>query len=140
MRFLITESTYAQAIREAHLSVPALLTEFPVDKSRDLCTKCAGGTSPADEESRNSGTLTPAQSASNWSACRRCLKPAYALAENPTRLLTPEQTADRLALSKRTVYTLMKRGELHSVTVGRARRIPSTSLDEFISGLGRAAS
>jgi excisionase family DNA binding protein len=50
-------------------------------------------------------------------------------------LLTPEEAADRLALSRTTIYELIRKGELRSVKVGRARRIPAGALDDFVNGL-----
>jgi excisionase family DNA binding protein len=50
-------------------------------------------------------------------------------------LLTPEEAAQRLALSRTTIYELIRTGELRSVKVGRARRIPVAALGEFVNGL-----
>lgn len=50
-------------------------------------------------------------------------------------LLTPEEAADRLALSRTTIYELIRTGELRSVKIGRARRIPVAALGEYVAGL-----
>ncbi len=50
-------------------------------------------------------------------------------------LLKPEEAAELLALSRSTVYQLLATGELASVQVGRARRIPRTALDEYLRHL-----
>lgn len=50
-------------------------------------------------------------------------------------LLTPEEAGDRLALSRTTIYELIRTGELRSVKIGRARRIPAASLDQYVNGL-----
>ncbi len=50
-------------------------------------------------------------------------------------LLTPEEAADRLALSRTTIYELIRTGELRSVKIGRARRIPVAALGEYVTGL-----
>ena len=39
------------------------------------------------------------------------------------RLLTPDDVAKRLAVSRSMAYTLIKRGELRALRVGRFRRI-----------------
>lgn len=48
-------------------------------------------------------------------------------------LLTPDQVAQRLGVGRTTVYELMGRGELPSLRIGRARRIPSSAVDAFIA-------
>ena len=50
-------------------------------------------------------------------------------------LLTPEEAADRLALPRTTSYELIRTGELRSVKIGRARRIPVAALGEYVTGL-----
>ncbi len=52
-------------------------------------------------------------------------------------LLTAEDVAERTNLGRSTIYALLKSGELKSVKVGRARRIPAAALDEFIANLSR---
>lgn len=48
------------------------------------------------------------------------------------RLLTVRQVADRLALSRSTIYNLMECGALRYAKIGRARRIPSTEVERLI--------
>jgi excisionase family DNA binding protein len=50
-------------------------------------------------------------------------------------LLTPEEAADRLSLSRTTVYELIRTGELRSVKIGRARRVPVVALQDYVDGL-----
>lgn len=50
-------------------------------------------------------------------------------------LLTIEQAAQRLALGRTTVYSLIQRGELKSVRIGRAVRVRTTDLDAFAAEL-----
>lgn len=50
-------------------------------------------------------------------------------------LLTPEETAKRLSVSRSSVYELISNGSLESVTIGRSRRIPSAGLKEFVAQL-----
>ena len=50
-------------------------------------------------------------------------------------LLTPETAADRLSIGRSQMYELMRRGEVQSVKIGRLRRIPATSLTDYIAAL-----
>src|SRR3954452_24659176 len=47
-------------------------------------------------------------------------------------LLTVEEAADRLSLSRSTMYELLLKGELSSIQVGRARRIPAATLEDYV--------
>ena len=49
------------------------------------------------------------------------------------RYLTVDETAERLLISVPTVYRLIERGELPSVKIGRARRVPLETLDAFLA-------
>ncbi|MFF0624711.1 helix-turn-helix domain-containing protein [Streptomyces sp. NPDC004296] len=51
----------------------------------------------------------------------------------PTSLLTVDQVADRLRVSRWTVYNLIRSRELASLTVGRCRRITEAAVDAYIS-------
>jgi excisionase family DNA binding protein len=48
------------------------------------------------------------------------------------RLLTIKEASDRLGLSRSTVYPLVMTGQVQSVKIGRARRIPVSAIDEFV--------
>lgn len=50
-------------------------------------------------------------------------------------LYRPEEAAEMLGCGRAYVYQLIARGTLHSVKVGRLRRIPAVALNEFIAGL-----
>jgi len=50
----------------------------------------------------------------------------------PALLLTVEEAARRLGLGRTTVYGLIRDGELHSVRIGRARRIPAEALTDLV--------
>ena len=50
-------------------------------------------------------------------------------------LLTPEEAADVLGLSRSTVYDLIRLGELTSVKIGKARRVPIEACREFVARL-----
>lgn len=53
-------------------------------------------------------------------------------------LLTPEEAAEALSLSRSKVYELLNRGVISSVTIDRSRRIPVASLQAFIASLVNA--
>ena len=48
------------------------------------------------------------------------------------RLMTVVEAANFLAMSRGSVYNLMKSGAITSVHIGRARRIPFAELHRFI--------
>lgn len=48
-------------------------------------------------------------------------------------LLTVNEAASRLAIGRTTLYELIANQELCSVKIGRARRIPESSVDEWIA-------
>lgn len=50
-------------------------------------------------------------------------------------LYSPEDAAEALSLSRNTVYELMAAGQIASVKIGRARRIPATALTAFVESL-----
>jgi excisionase family DNA binding protein len=55
-------------------------------------------------------------------------------------LLTLEEAAQCLAVGRTTIYELVGRGELQTVTIGRCRRVPVSSLRSFVDQLvSRAA-
>jgi excisionase family DNA binding protein len=57
--------------------------------------------------------------------------------EDPERLLTKEEAADLLGVSERTVDTLIHSGEIASLKVRRARRIPHRALRDYIRRCSR---
>lgn len=57
-------------------------------------------------------------------------------------LLTPTEAAELLGVGRTTIYELMNSGDIESVRIGRARRIPSAALLDFVArlrGEGQAA-
>ena len=50
-------------------------------------------------------------------------------------LLTPEETAELLALGRSKVYELLATGALSSVKIGRCRRVPVEALETFLATL-----
>jgi excisionase family DNA binding protein len=51
------------------------------------------------------------------------------------RLMTVQQAADELAVSRWSVYRLIWDGRVQSVQVGRCRRIVRQSLDDYLAEL-----
>ncbi len=51
------------------------------------------------------------------------------------RLLRVEQVAERLACGKSMVYTLVNRGELPGVNVGRLVRVRESDLNAYLAGM-----
>lgn len=51
---------------------------------------------------------------------------------DPLQLLTVRQVAELLAVSERTVFGLIARGDLRSVKIRRSLRVPRKGLEEFL--------
>ena len=56
----------------------------------------------------------------------------------PKLLLRVEEAAHMLSLSRKTIYDLVRRGELSSLKIGGSRRIPVTALQDLIMRLEAA--
>ncbi len=50
-------------------------------------------------------------------------------------LVTPEEAARRLSLGRTTLYQLIASGEIHSVIIGRSRRVPVSELCSYVARL-----
>jgi excisionase family DNA binding protein len=50
-------------------------------------------------------------------------------------LLTVEEAAQRLGIGRSHTYVFVMRGELPSVKLGRARRVPAVELENFVERL-----
>ncbi|SDC74177.1 helix-turn-helix domain-containing protein [Actinokineospora iranica] len=50
-------------------------------------------------------------------------------------LLTVEQAAAQLAISRTRMFALIKAGHIHSVRIGRLRRVPLEALAAYVQGL-----
>ena len=50
-------------------------------------------------------------------------------------LLTIPEACERLGIGRSLAYTFIARGQLPSITLGRARRIPVSALQEFVERL-----
>lgn len=53
-------------------------------------------------------------------------------------LITVAETAETLGVCRQTVWNLIKRGELESVKIGRARRVKAASVLSLIDGKSAA--
>ncbi|OKA03355.1 helix-turn-helix domain-containing protein [Amycolatopsis regifaucium] len=51
------------------------------------------------------------------------------------RLLTVEEAAESLTVSRTIIYELIRSGELESVSIGRLRRVPVDAVDKFVTRL-----
>ena len=54
--------------------------------------------------------------------------------EQRLRTLTIAQVAERLQVQIRTIYALIKRGELRAVKIGRVWRVPLEALEKYLMG------
>ena len=64
------------------------------------------------------------------------MKVLKASTNDQTRLLlTVDEAAERLGLGRTKVYELLNRGELASVRIGTARRVPASALETYIERL-----
>ena len=50
-------------------------------------------------------------------------------------LLTPNEAAQQLAVSRTKIYELMAAGTLRSIHIGRLRRVPVDALRDFIGDM-----
>ena len=50
-------------------------------------------------------------------------------------LLTPEETAEALNIGRSTVFEMLRRRELESVKIGKARRIPVEVVRDYVDRL-----
>jgi excisionase family DNA binding protein len=56
--------------------------------------------------------------------------------DNSARLLlTVDEVAERLGLGRTKVYELLGRGEIASVRIGTARRVPASALEAYVERL-----
>ncbi len=53
-------------------------------------------------------------------------------------LLAPEDAAKRLSIGRTKMFELIASGEIQSVKIGRARRVPATALTEYVNRLAAA--
>ena len=82
-----------------------------------------------DEEAEHIQQQARAARISTGDALRRALKP-----KPVRRLVTVAETAERLSVSKPTIYRLCREGKLRSRKVKGALRIDSHSLTDYMDG------
>jgi excisionase family DNA binding protein len=58
-----------------------------------------------------------------------------AVEQPPRLLLTVAEAAERLGLGRTKVYELLARGEIASVRIGAARRVPASALEAYVERL-----
>jgi excisionase family DNA binding protein len=61
------------------------------------------------------------------------------LPSEPALLLTVEQAAQALGIGRSLAWKLVARGEIQSLTVGRARRVPRAWLEGYVERAMRKA-
>jgi excisionase family DNA binding protein len=61
--------------------------------------------------------------------------PGGSSTRTPKLLLTPEEAAEALGISRSLLYQLLRSQQLKSVRIGHCRRIPAVALDEFVAAL-----
>ncbi|GAB3763060.1 excisionase family DNA binding protein [Nocardioides ginsengisegetis] len=59
--------------------------------------------------------------------------------DRPRVLYRVEEAAELLSLSRDRVYQLIRSNQLRSVQVGKCRRVPARSLDEYVARLLRGS-
>lgn len=59
------------------------------------------------------------------------------VATDPGPLLPPDEVARRLSVSRSMVYTLIKRGQLRALYVGRLPRVTESDFAAFVMAAGR---
>ena len=52
--------------------------------------------------------------------------------ENLPKVLNVKNLAEILSVSHNTAYNLVRSGQVHSIRIGRAYRIPREAIDEFL--------
>lgn len=50
-------------------------------------------------------------------------------------LLSVEEAAQRLTISRTRTYALIKAGEIESLRIGRLRRVPANAIDDYVQRL-----
>ena len=77
----------------------------------------------------------------NIASCKLATMTSFALSEGrhlmtvETLLLTPDEACAALNVGRTRLYELLASGELKSVTIGRSRRIPASSLHIYVERL-----
>lgn len=59
--------------------------------------------------------------------------------DSPRVLITVEEAARRLSVSRTIVWQLVKSGALETVKIGRLRRVPTAAIDDYVAALRNGA-
>ncbi|MBU9767120.1 helix-turn-helix domain-containing protein [Mycobacterium sp. TNTM28] len=78
-------------------------------------------------------TTDPAALAATIAAVLAATQSEPAPAPAPPTVLTVDEAADRLKVSRSLIYSQLRSGELRSVRLGRRRLIPAAEVDRIIS-------
>jgi excisionase family DNA binding protein len=54
-------------------------------------------------------------------------------------LLTVDEAAERLRVSRWTIYNLIRSNRLHTIRIGRRRLVPATAVSDFLDQLLKVA-
>ena len=54
-------------------------------------------------------------------------------------LLTIDEAAERLRVSRWTIYNLIRSNRLHTIRIGRRRLVPATAVSDFLDQLLKVA-
>lgn len=60
------------------------------------------------------------------------------VASTPRLLVTVEEAAEALAISRTALYALLRGGEIQVVHIGRSVRVPVVALEAFVARLAAA--
>ena len=55
-------------------------------------------------------------------------------------LITVETAAEMLGIGRTRMFALLRNGDIHSVLIGRSRRVPVAALQQYVAALMVAAS
>jgi excisionase family DNA binding protein len=58
----------------------------------------------------------------------------------PPPLLSVDQAAERLGVSRTSMYGMIRRGELRTIRVGRRRLVPESAIADVVEDGGRSSS
>ncbi|GAB3433551.1 helix-turn-helix domain-containing protein [Actinophytocola sediminis] len=61
--------------------------------------------------------------------------PVPRMSETESVMLTVEEAAERLRIGRTTAWSLVKSGELRSVSIGRLRRVPASEVQAYAAQL-----
>ncbi len=74
---------------------------------------------------------TPRTPEGRWNGSPRASSDVASF-ESWTQMLNVQQVADQLGIGKTKVYELLDRGDIRSLRIGAARRIPRAAVAEFV--------